>query len=33
MAIAEREEGFLSAQADRFAGAKAEEKAGLLRSK
>jgi hypothetical protein len=32
MAIAEREEGFLSAQAA-FAGAKAEEKAGLLRLK
>jgi len=28
-----REEGFLSAQADRFAGAKREEKVGLLRSK
>jgi len=28
-----REERFLSAQADAFAGAKAEEKIGLLRSK
>jgi len=28
-----REERFLSAQADAFAGAKAEEKVGLLRSK
>jgi hypothetical protein len=29
----EEEERFLSAQADAFAGAKAEEKIGLLRSK
>jgi len=29
----QREERFLSAQADRFAGAKREEKVGLLRSK
>jgi len=29
----EEEERFLSAQADGFAGAKAEEKVGLLRSK
>jgi len=29
----EREERFLSAKADAFAGAKAEEKVGLLRSK